>query len=1571
MSDYYVSPNGSDSASGSIAAPFQTAIKGLGTTRAGDRLILREGIYRGNSGWFPGNATEIAPISIEAYPGEKVTLSGLSRIKSWQPFDLSGGKAIYRALMPFTMCGASTAIAGEDFIISNGIPINEAQWPPADNSQYPQKASNWATVDGGAWLTSPSTKNAVVTVQIQDSALTVFPDGSLIGSRITLLPGARWALVSGTVSANAGDKLTFSIKSPGGLSYYTPDSRSLYFLFGKSVFLSSPGSWWRDPDSNYLYLWLPDSSDPNNAVIEAKKDSRILDFYGRSHYRFKNLMFAGGPLNITTASNLKFENCTFKWYSHRLYLDTMWGWVPPALYVNRDKIEIYDCDFVDAVGNIIFPESQQGLIVKNCVLYNTGGITFAGVNSKFIQNTINSCPGGCFKLTGNVAGTEVSYNDLGRTGDVFTDGGVLLVERHTTGAGRISRNFLHDGLAPSDGSKEFYGTAGFYFEAPVVDLVFDHNIVCRTTSPSVNLVPNAGQAITNLKFFNNTCDGSIYWIPVWAGNPTYPGVKLLNNYFKAQAPNTGQHPDIQFVKNAFKTIPVFLNATDNIQTPNPNFDADYFLGINSPLRSIAQPITGITTDPFPDIGAREGVLWKAGATVRVSDISALTIASYQVDGDRVVFSIGNIPFGRHLGSNYKMKLGSGSESAGTVVPYSITAGRTVWARIDSGTWLAIGQIAVPPTLQSLSSGAGLPGEAVEIIGSDFQASAAVLLGDGSELTADSVSANKLEITVPDGTDVGILQLRVVNPDGQKSQSASFSVLSALSLVSLSATVVGPGQRIELTGTGFVAGAIAVFGSDTEVSVDFSSSTSLGVQVPIVAPGATTVKIVNPGAIESEVLPLTVVVLPSIASFSPNPIRPGQELAVVGENFGGDPYLSISGFEVIPIAFTETSLVAIVPANAPAGTVQFRIVSEEVGASTPVNLVVQRPPVLLSIVTPSAPIGARIGLTGSDLTADCQIFFGETAGLAPVFSGTTASAAIPAISAGIVGVKVVSAQGLESAEIDFEVLPRPAISSIVPATAPVNELISIVGENFAIGVLVFFAGMQIQSGATRVSDTEIQITVPNRSPGTYTIRVENPDGGVSENISFLVQGRPLVLGITPVKALPGTVVSISGAHFEPGAEIRFKNLLLPAQVLGAGGLSFSVPVIAPEAVVISVRNPTGLESDPVDFEVLAVPIISTAVPNSAVADDLIAISGTHFKPDIKLYLNNQQVEVVRESSTSLKFEVPAQIFGIFSLRVFNATDNLSSLSVGFTVLRKPKILVITPTAAQPGATIKIFGTDFEDPALLVDGSSMPFAYVGGAMAFVLPQYPPGTILSIRVRNSSSVLSEPVGLIVLAPISLYSAVPPTSAPKTTVELQGSFFPTDARVFFGNVEAQVTAVVSNRLSVRVPNLPAIPTVIKVWTPAGAVSITAIPFDVLPSLAVFQITPNPAPPGTEIEITGSGFDEGVAVFVRNVQVIDLVRVSDTQLKLKVPQLSPGGTQIKIVLPDDRQTFFDFTVPAVWISNISHTVIRVGEWLEITGTGFVQPLAVTVGGVAATEVVVISPTLIKVRVPPFLVNTI
>jgi hypothetical protein len=80
---FYVSPSGSDTAAGSVSAPWRTVQKALDTLQPGDTAYLRGGTY---STWvtMSRSGTASAPITVRSYPGERATLTGRFKITgSW------------------------------------------------------------------------------------------------------------------------------------------------------------------------------------------------------------------------------------------------------------------------------------------------------------------------------------------------------------------------------------------------------------------------------------------------------------------------------------------------------------------------------------------------------------------------------------------------------------------------------------------------------------------------------------------------------------------------------------------------------------------------------------------------------------------------------------------------------------------------------------------------------------------------------------------------------------------------------------------------------------------------------------------------------------------------------------------------------------------------------------------------------------------------------------------------------------------------------------------------------------------------------------------------------------------------------------------------------------------------------------------------------------------------------------------------------------------------------------------------------------------------------------------------
>jgi hypothetical protein len=74
----YVAPNGNDANAGTATAPMRTIKHALTTLRAGDTLVVRGGTYVENvTGMTLASGTSTAPITVQAYPGERPVVQGL------------------------------------------------------------------------------------------------------------------------------------------------------------------------------------------------------------------------------------------------------------------------------------------------------------------------------------------------------------------------------------------------------------------------------------------------------------------------------------------------------------------------------------------------------------------------------------------------------------------------------------------------------------------------------------------------------------------------------------------------------------------------------------------------------------------------------------------------------------------------------------------------------------------------------------------------------------------------------------------------------------------------------------------------------------------------------------------------------------------------------------------------------------------------------------------------------------------------------------------------------------------------------------------------------------------------------------------------------------------------------------------------------------------------------------------------------------------------------------------------------------------------------------------------------
>ena len=188
-------------------------------------------------------------------------------------------------------------------------------------------------------------------------------------------------------------------------------------------------------------------------------------------------------------------------------------------------------------------------------------------------------------------------------------------------------------------------------------------------------------------------------------------------------------------------------------------------------------------------------------------------------------------------------------------------------------------------------------------------------------------------------------------------------------------------------------------------------------------------------------------------------------------------------------------------------------------------------------------------------------------------------------------------------------PAPAISSVSPSSYPgsgSNQAMSIFGSGFVNGATLTFdppTGSNINSTASKltfISTTQINyLFTPAGDTGTWTVRVNNPDGQQSNARSFAVTGTapaPAISSVSP-SSYPGSgsnqAMSIFGSGFVNGATLTFDPPTGSNINSTASKLTFIsntqinylfTPAGDTGTWTVRVNNPDGQQSSPRSFSV---------------------------------------------------------------------------------------------------------------------------------------------------------------------------------------------------------------------------------------------------------------------------------------------------------------------------------------------------------------------------------------------------
>lgn len=577
---YYVSPSGSDSAPGTLAAPFATVQKCAEEAVAGDTCYLREGTYRETVA--PGSSgTSSAPITLAAYEDEEVTISGTDVI--------SGGWSVHSGNVYKTTAMHWDMGLGLNQIFVNGVMVNEARWPnmsPSADPSHPELAR----VDSGSASGSGSSATGTVNDNVLASGHT--------GAKINIAPSHGWVMQTGTVTSSAAGTLQFAYNQWD--SYFVPASGHPYFLWGKLSLLDAANETYYDSGTDTLYLRTAANDNPSSHVVEAKRRTYAFDLSGRSHIQLVGLkLFAASIKTSSSSASILLDQIDAKYISHDMNIEDN-PWIAGLkdtgfqLYGNNHTIQYSNLSY--SSGNGIVLRGSDHTIMENTIhdmnyaatdaaAIHTGmnGVTPLTTGHQILNNALYNA-GRSVIVHRNAQDIKIKYNEVYNAGIQVEDLGMIYTYGTDGGGSEIAYNLVHDGLTQ-------HHDVGIYLDNNSSNYVVHHNVVWNTDLALQLNASSPGNLVYNNTLIGN--EDSIY--NHFTGD--FTGTKIVNN----------------ILTNDIGGIPSsVLQQTNVYKTTDPQFTNeaahDYTLQSTSPAidgGTVLSPYTDGYDGSAPDVGAYE------------------------------------------------------------------------------------------------------------------------------------------------------------------------------------------------------------------------------------------------------------------------------------------------------------------------------------------------------------------------------------------------------------------------------------------------------------------------------------------------------------------------------------------------------------------------------------------------------------------------------------------------------------------------------------------------------------------------------------------------------------------------------------------------------------------------------------------------------------------------------------------------------------------------------------------------------------------------------------------------------
>jgi hypothetical protein len=448
QTSYYVSSSvGNDSNSGTTTGQPWKSLEKVNSFKpsAGDKILFKRGDEWVGNLKPPVSGSSGKPITYGAYgTGDKPKIYGSQEITGWT---LHKGN-IYKATVE--------KIVSQVFVNNDRIRVARYQ------------ASGYSF---------PTTVNSTTQFQSDDLNSEIDYTGATCIYR-----SYAYRLFKKQVVSSSSKTITLESAPTGGVS-----TSKGFLLVNKLEFLTQPGEWYYEDETNILYAWIPAGGTPANYTVRASTIDNGVYIWSRSYLKFENFEFshhANSGFFGNNCNNITVDNCEMKY--PELYGIRVAGGSQNTYTVTNNKV-------VGANGDGIC------VFAPNSTIENNSVSDIALLENLGIQGTDTSDG---IKFIGN--NTVCRYNIVKNVGY----NGIHWLSPNAT----ISHNLIDGACTVLDDGGGIYTWSSDYSATGSSGSVVDHNIVLNVignrvgyrTKPDFGYGIYIDQRIHDVKVTNNT-----------------------------------------------------------------------------------------------------------------------------------------------------------------------------------------------------------------------------------------------------------------------------------------------------------------------------------------------------------------------------------------------------------------------------------------------------------------------------------------------------------------------------------------------------------------------------------------------------------------------------------------------------------------------------------------------------------------------------------------------------------------------------------------------------------------------------------------------------------------------------------------------------------------------------------------------------------------------------------------------------------------------------------------------------------------------------------------------------------